>query len=191
MKKILSVILFGVLSSLSWAQTLAIDSKSVVIEWEAYKFSSMAPVTGVFDSFMISGLHTADKVENLFDGVSVLIDAHSVNSNNPVRDQRLVESYFQLFSDRSIRAWGNGFDGKKMDLTLHMNGKKATKQASVEIKEDKIIVKARYDMLSDFVLDKAYKSIHEACKALHTGPDGKAVTGTEFQVTLTAKLMKL
>ena len=67
----------------------------------------------------------------------------------------------------------------------------AQRRVSVDVSNDKISFEANFDMMKDFMLGEAWSSIHEACKLLHTGPDGKSVTGTDVTVRFSADLMKL
>jgi hypothetical protein len=43
----------------------------------------------------------------------------------------------------------------------------------------------------DFALNGPWSSLHEACKALHTGADGVAKTWTEVMLTVSANVARI
>ena len=182
------VFLFSV--NLFAADWYAVDTKSFKIEWEAYKFTSRAAVKGTFDSYMAGGFHKASSVGDLFEGVEILIDTGSVNSGLEVRDMTLGSKFFKLFTGTTIVAQTANYKDGEVDLLVNMNGRMATRRVAVDINDDKIAFEANFDMMKDFMLGDAWASIHEACKLLHTGPDGKSVTGTDVTVRFSANLIK-
>ena len=184
------VLLFMALNTV-FGGGFAVDTKSFKIEWEAYKFTSRAAVKGTFDRYMAGGFHQAKTVGGLFDGVEILIDTASVNSGNPVRDNTLGTKFFNLFVGDSITAQTSNYKDGEVDLFVNMNGRMAQRRVSVDVSNNKISFEANFDMMKDFMLGDAWSSIHEACKVLHTGPDGKSVTGTDVTVRFSADLMKL
>ena len=57
-------------------------------------------------------------------------------------------------------------------------------------KDGKLEASVTVDMM-DFALDGPWASIHETCKALHTGADGVAKTWTEVMLKVTADVAKI
>ena len=169
----------------------AVDTKSFQIEWEAYKFTSRSAVKGTFNKYMAGGFHQSKTVGGLFDGVEILIDTGSVNSGNPARDYTLGAKFFKLFTGSTITAQTSNYENGEVDLLVNMNGRMAQRRVNVDVNDSKISFEANFDMMKDFMLGEAWSSIHEACKLLHTGPDGKSVTGTDVTVRFSADLMKL
>ena len=185
------IVLFTIALNTVFGQGFAVDTKSFKIEWEAYKFTSRAAVKGTFDRYMAGGFQQSKTVGDLFDGVEILIDTGSVNSGNPARDYTLGVKFFKLFSGGIITAQTSNYENGEVDLFVNMNGRMAQRRGNVSISDSKISFEANFDMMKDFMLGEAWNSIHEACKLLHTGPDGKSVTGTDVTVRFSANLMKL
>lgn len=184
-------LIFFISMNLHAADWFAVDTKSFKIEWEAYKFTSRAAVKGTFNRYMAGGFHKAKSVGGLFDGVEILIDTSSVNSGVEIRDQTLGSKFFQLFSGATITAQTANYADGQVDLFVSMNGRMAVRRVPVQISDTAVSFEANFDMMKDFMLKDAWASIHEACKLLHTGPDGKAVTGTDVTVRFSADLLKL
>ena len=174
-----------------FGEGFAVDTKSFKIEWEAYKFTSRAAVKGTFNRYMAGGFHQSKTVGGLFDGVEILIDIGSVDSGNAARDYTLGTKFFNLFTGATITARTANYENGEVDLLVNMNGREAERRISVDITDSKISFEANFDMMKDFMLSEAWNSIHEACKYLHTGPDGKSVTGKDVTVRFSADLIKL
>lgn len=152
-------------------------------EWTAYKYTEKAAVGGTFNTFTLSETKAASSLADAMKGLSIEIDAASVESNNPARNTTIAEKYFALFAPQSIIK-GNVLsvqgDDKKgsIDINIDMNGVQKPYTFSYEEKEGNLVASSVMDMM-DFQLQKPFDSIHTACKTLHTGADGVAKTWTE------------
>lgn len=152
-------------------------------EWTAYKYTEKAAVGGTFNTFTLSPTPPATSLSEAFEGVSIEIDAASVESNNPARNTTIAEKYFALFAPKSIIT-GNVLSAKgderkgSIEINIDMNGVQKPYTFSYEGKEGSLVASSVMDMM-DFQLQKPFDSIHTACKTLHTGKDGVAKTWTE------------
>ena len=78
-----------------------------------------------------------------------------------------------------------------MDISIEMNGVSKTLPFSYTYESTKGILEAKSVMdMMDFNLKGPFDSIHEACKTLHTGPDGVAKTWTEVALQVTAEVIE-
>ena len=152
-------------------------------EWTAYKYTEKAAVGGTFNAFTLSPAKPAPSLVGAIQGLSIEIDAASVESNNPARNTTIAEKYFALFAPKStikgnvLSAKGDEKEGS-IDINIDMNGVQKSYTFSYEEKEGNLVASSVMDMM-DFQLQKPFDSIHTACKTLHTGSDGVAKTWTE------------
>ena len=157
--------------------------RAAVPEWTAYKFTDKVAVGGTFNSFSLSSPKRAYSFSDSIEGLSIEIDASSVESNNLARNKTIAEKYFSLFAPQSVIK-GNvlsvtGDDQKgSIVINIDMNGVQKPYTFSYAQKEGSVVASSVMDML-DFQLQKPFDSIHTVCKALHTGADGVSKTWTE------------
>ena len=151
--------------------------------WTAYKYTEKAPVGGTFNTFTLSPAKPAPSLTDAIQGLSIEIDASSVESKNPARNTTIAEKYFALFAPKSVIK-GNVISAKgddkkgSIEINIDMNGVQKPYTFSYEEKDGGLIASSVMDMM-DFQLQKPFDSIHTACKTLHTGTDGVAKTWTE------------
>ena len=152
-------------------------------EWTAYKYTEKAAVGGTFNTFTLSTPQKSDSFTKAVEGLSIEIDAASVESNNPGRNATIAGTFFGLFAPQNsikgnvILARGDEKKGE-IQINIDMNGVQKPYTFGYENKEGKIVASSVMDMM-DFNLTAPYDSIHTACKTLHTGTDGVAKTWTE------------
>ena len=78
-----------------------------------------------------------------------------------------------------------------MNINIEMNGVSKVLPFSYSYEAAKGVLEAKSVMdMMDFNLQAPFKSIHEACKVLHTGPDGVAKTWTEVALQVTAEVIE-
>ena len=172
------------------------EIKSAKPEWTAYKFTNKAPVGGTFNSYTLSETQSATALTKAFDGLSIEIDASSVESNNPQRNTTITEQYFAKFAPQHtlkanvVSSKGDNTKGT-MNINIEMNGVSKTLPFSYTYESTKGVLEAKSVMdMMDFNLKGPFDSIHEACKTLHTGPDGVAKTWTEVALQVTAEVIE-
>ncbi len=130
------------------------DMAKTSLTWTAFKTPDKVGVPGTFDEITLAG--------NSFE-----INTKSVNSNNELRDGKLVQFFFDNLSDSLITgSYGLAVDGV-MPVTLKMNGIEKTVDFTVSESDTATIVTGTIDILSDFSGNAALEAIAEACKELH------------------------
>ena len=163
-------------------------------EWTAYKYTEKSAVEGTFNTFTLSTPKTTDSFASSLEGLSIEIDASSVESKNPERNKTIAEKYFALFAPQSaikgnvVSAKGDEEKGS-IDINIDMNGMQKTYTFAYEQKEGTVVASSVMDMM-DFQLQKPFDSIHESCKTLHTGTDGVAKTWTEVALRVVVRYDK-
>jgi polyisoprenoid-binding protein YceI len=164
--------------------------KEQKLEWTGFKTTKKLPVKGSFKKIK----HNSTKAGTPHDLISSLkfsLDTSSVDSRNPVRDKRLVKSFFKLMkgsiSGEIVQVKGKNAGVAQVSLT--MNG--VTKPLAFRFKLDgtKFSAVGRLDIL-DFQSSKALKALNKACFDLHKGPDGVSKTWSDVEIKISAELKK-
>ena len=157
------------------------------LQWTAYKTSDKVPVKGTFkDVRIISSNKSADAAGSL-EGLSFEIPVSSIFTNDTIRDGKLQKFFFAVM-DNSMTLKGK-FKVESADsgnLDISMNGMSRELPFKFEVQQDTIHLNANMD-LNDWGAQTALESINEACRELHTGPDGVSKTWNE--VALNAKIL--
>ncbi|MFK7873063.1 MAG: YceI family protein [Oligoflexales bacterium] len=192
MKKILFFALLF-LQTHSYGAACFYKMETPKLTWSGYKFMSKFAVNGTFDNITL--VHS-QKPENDMDAFlkSILfdIDVASLNSGMDIRDKKLVLYLFGgLKNPGHIRGRIKSSDihhGTGL-AEISLNGVRKDVVFSVSQDGSSMSWKGKIDML-DFKMNDAFKSIHTACKELHTGPDGKSKTWSEVGLEITTKITK-
>ena len=163
--------------------------------WTAYKFTEKAPVGGTFNTFKMSEGTAAPTLTGALKGLTMEIDGASIESGNPGRNATVATQYFGKFAEKAqlkgavVSASGDAEKGTVV-INLGMNGVSKDVEFTYAVSaEGALKAKATMEMM-DFSLKAAFDSIHETCKALHTGKDGLAKTWTDVALTVDAKVTK-
>ncbi len=172
-----------------------VKPEDVKVEWTAYKFTDKTPVLGTFNTYEIKGPSSAKDLTTLVKGLSIDIDASSIESNNAGRNATIREYFFQKFVPAFIiKGEVESFSGEESSgeiaFKINMNSVSHTIPMKYKIdSENNFSAEGKFTM-NDFKLKEAYDSIHETCQALHTGEDGIAKTWEEIGLKVTAKYQK-
>jgi len=75
-------------------ETISITKEKIKVNWTAYKFTERAGVSGVFDEIIIKDKMYGTSIKDILHSLKFEIPVTSINSNNPERDQKLVNSFF-------------------------------------------------------------------------------------------------
>jgi polyisoprenoid-binding protein YceI len=163
--------------------------------WTAYKTSDKAAVGGTFNEFQFATAEPATSLSDAIKGLSMSINPASVESNNAPRNATIAGKYFAGFanptaiSGKVLSVSGDDAAGT-VSIQVAMNAVTKDLDFKYTVGEDGALeASATTDML-DFSLGGPLASLHEACKALHTGADGVAKTWTEVMLKVNATVVK-
>lgn len=162
------------------------DEEGSSLQWTAYKTSDKVPVKGTFKEVRITGSNKGADAAGAIDGMSFEIPVSSIFTNDTIRDGKLQKFFFAVM-ENSMTLKGK-FSVESEDsgnLNISMNGMSKELPFQFEVEQDTIHLNASMD-LNDWGAQKALESLNEACKVLHTGPDG--VSKTWDEVALNAKI---
>lgn len=149
-------------------QETSFDLDKTTLTWTAFKTPEKIGVSGTFDDITLT--------DNSF-----VINAKSVNSNNPDRDPKLRDIFFGSMSDSLITGNYGIPTENKIPVTLTMNGVEKTFDFDYMDNDTARIVTGSIDMLGDFSGNAAYEAIHKACYDLHLG---KTWTDVDLKVVM-------
>ena len=163
--------------------------------WTAYKTTDKAAVSGTFNDYQFATAEPAASLSDALAGLNLSINPASVESNNAPRNATIASKYFALFenpttiSGKVLSVTGNDESGTS-GIQVTMNGQSKDLDFSYTVADTgELQASVSADML-DFALNGPWASLHEACKALHTGADGVAKTWTEVMLKVSAKVVK-
>ena len=172
MKKSFVIVFVALFSTTLFAR---FEVSNVALQWSAFKTPKKIAVKGTFKDMKLES-HSTQSLNSSLIGTSLTIDTRSVSSGNEGRDIKLVHSYFDLFSNPTIKATIVKVTPKSIVMALQMNDKRANIIMDYHfINETTMQLEGSMDMLK-FALGDALKSINEACFDLHKGKTWADVT---------------
>ena len=164
--------------------------------WTAYKTTDKAAVNGTFNDYQFTTVEPAASLSDALAGLNMSINPASVESNNAPRNATIVSKYFALFENptairgKVLSVNGNDESGT-IGMQITMNGVSKDLDFSYTVADDGELQASVSADMFDFALNGPWSSLHEACKALHTGADGVAKTWTEVMLKVTANVAKV
>ncbi|MEA1916489.1 MAG: YceI family protein [Campylobacterota bacterium] len=178
MKKIL--LSLALASSLSFAYT--IDTKTVELNWTAFKLLSKEGVKGSFDDYKVSlNKTTCKSLTKMLVGSTVTINSSSVDASNALKNANISNFFFKKFSENTISAKivkmmeGNNLGTIELEVTMNKVTSKVPMQYTIS-KSGKFVATGVLDIM-DFNLNSAYNSLATQCESYHKG-----VTWTQVNI---------
>ena len=157
------------------------------VQWTAYKTSDRVAVKGTFKEVRIATKAQGADASGALDGLDFEIPVSSIMTNDTIRDGKLQNFFFAVMENSltlkgkfRVESEGSG------NLAISMNGMSRDLPFTYQVDQDTIKLEASMD-LNNWGAQTALESLNEACKELHTGPDG--VSKTWNDVTLNAKIL--
>ena len=163
--------------------------------WTAYKTSDKAPVSGSFNEFQFAVAEPAGSLSDAIKGLAMSINPASVESNNAPRNATIATKYFAGFanpdaiSGKALSVSGDDTAGT-VSIQVAMNAVTKDLDFKYTVAEGGALEASATTDMMDFSLKGPWASLHEACKALHTGADGVAKTWTEVMLKVNATVVK-
>ena len=197
MKKIvLSLLCSAALVSSLYAECTYTQKESLEVGFKAYKTPLKIGVGGKFNSVKYTAQKlSATDLKSLLVNAQAVVDTASVNTNNALRDKKLVTFFFDMMKEKQINAkiTAVNIDEKSKDLSgvidldITMNG--VTHPAQMKFFLEKNILHADGVIdLADYDALGALASINKACYDLHKGKTWSDVSiGFIIPMTSTCK----
>lgn len=164
-----------------------INASNSSVQWTAYKTTDKLPVKGTFTEINILKSSDGNSRIEALEGVEFEIPVSSIFSKDTIRDGKLNKFFFEVMENTmSLKGTFAVIDKNNGNLALTMNGITKDLPFNYEMSNDTILINATMD-LNIWQAKNAVESLHEACLALHTGPDG--VSKTWEEVGISAKIL--
>jgi hypothetical protein len=138
--------------------------------WTAYKFTDKVAVSGTFDQFELTTIENTSTPENLLVGNKIMINTHSVNTENPIRDAKIRIHFFDVMETDTILGEIISAKNGKGKLMLELHQMKDTVSYTYMNQLDTLVVNTAID-LNNWNGQKAINSLNTECYELHMGPD--------------------
>lgn len=138
------------------------------IEWTAFKTPEKVGVKGTFSDVKLLDVKEAATLEESLKGASFIVTTSTVSTNDAGRDEKLKVEFFAKMVGNINGFFGEFKDGKVL-VNLTMNGVTKEKEFTYVVADNTVKINGSVDILGDFVAQKAFDSLHEACKDLHAG----------------------
>jgi len=168
-------------------ESYIIDSKNSVINWTAYKTTDKIPVKGVFEEVNIVGNKSAPNKEDLLKGLEFEIPVGSINSNDSIRDFKLVKFFFEVMENTiSLKGKFTSLENGKGIVELSMNGISNDLPFRYEIKEDHILIRSVLN-LDNWKAQLAIESLNKVCNEKHKAADGISKTWSDVGILIQVK----
>lgn len=163
---------------------------STQVSFTSYKTTEKLPVGGKFTKIDITNSNSGDTVFEVLNGAAFSIPISSLFTNDATgtRDPKILQFFFGVMTNTEfITGVFHVSDNDKYSIDVTMNGETSSIPLTSEMVSDtEYIFKGTMDLQNWKALD-AVSSLNEACKVLHTGPDG--VTKTWSEVAVQAKVL--
>lgn len=169
--------------------TYKYDEASTILTWTAFKLTEKVGVDGSFDEINV----VANESEDMFGvltGATFDIPVVSVNSQDPVRDPKIRDSFFGTMTETaSITGEILSMTATSAKVKISMNGVSVEYDGDVSVEGETITMKTTIDIL-DFGGQPSIDEIGKVCEAKHTGEDGVNKFWSDVDVAVQTKLIK-
>lgn len=172
----------------------SIDSTKATVNWTAFKTSEKIGVGGQFDDVQVLGVSKGASISDALFNLKFNIKTASTNTNNADRDQKIITFFFGNMSKPEVISGyiksteGNNANGKCI-ASLRLNEIEKEVPLDYVFVNDTITLTGTMDVL-DWNASKGLSAINNACKALHTGADGKSVTWPNVDLKIKTVVIK-
>lgn len=152
------------------AESCHFTLSSSSVEWTAYKTPKKVGVKGSFNKLEIkTKKDQSDSIEMAIQGARFMADSASVNTENPDRDQKIVNSFF-IKKNKAVEISGNVKSVKKdkVEVEFNINGNKKVIPMNLAIQGTNATLTGSIDVM-DFLMGENLAALTKACYDLHEG----------------------
>lgn len=197
---IFTALVFGMLSSCtpknntetsevkSQEKIYLLNTDSIALQWTAYKTTQRIGVSGSFDSISINSEKTSGTIIELLTNTKIKISTASVNSNNEIRDPKIVAFFFGKFAvPNEILANVDSANAEKAYISITMNGVTKPVEANYTVKDNILEIIANVNT-PDWNAEAGLAALNNECEDLHKGKDGISKLWPEVSVAIRCPL---
>ncbi len=169
-------------------------SSSSTLTWTAYKTTAKVPVSGVFDTVLVSSETSEGSIVDIMKGAEVDIPVATVNSNNPDRDMKIGKFFFGVLTNperitgKVVSVEGDENGGKAV-IAIGLNGLSKEVTSEYEVVNNMLRITMNFDV-NTWDGQAAVAALNEACYILHQGEDGESALWSEVAVEIVTTFNK-
>lgn len=154
------------------ACTYSYDSTTTELTWTAFKLTEKIGVNGTFDAITVDAKESVPSMFDVLTGANFNISIASLNSQDPIRDGKVKNSFFgNMIETSEITGTVNSISSSSASVSILMNGVSKTYDGTVTVKDETITMTTTIDLV-DFDAQTSLDSLSVVCAEKHTGPDG-------------------
>ena len=169
--------------------TYKYDENATILTWTAFKLTEKVGVDGSFDEINVVA-NESDNMFGVLTGATFEIPVASVNSQDPVRDPKIKDSFFGTMNETmAITGSVISIDESGAKISITMNGVTVEYEGTIKVDEETITMNTTIDIL-DFDGQASIDEIGKVCEAKHTGEDGVNKFWSDVNVAVQTKLIK-
>ncbi len=162
-----------------------------MLRWTAYKTTKKIGVSGTFDSISIECQNTSGTIKELLENAKITINTASVNSNNKIRDPKIVKFFFGNLSIPSkITGFIESVSDNKVHIVLTMNGLKKTVISDFSIANKMLNINTIIN-LTDWNAQSSLSALNKECEDLHKDIDGISRLWPEVAIDILCPIEEL
>ncbi len=167
--------------------TYSYNEGTTTLDWTAFKTTSKVPVEGSFNEFEVTAESGADP-KKVAESMSFTIKTASVETNNPDRNTKIYEHFFQVINTPEIKGSVKslGEDGKAV-VAITMNNITFDVEGTYLIDDVNFDFKATIDVAAWNGMP-GIEALNGVCKDLHAGEDKVSKLWSEVEISFFTKL---
>ncbi|WP_020528063.1 YceI family protein [Flexithrix dorotheae] len=167
---------------------------STTVEWTAFKLTEKVGVGGKFDEFKVLSAKESGSPKELLNGLEFSIETGSVNTENPIRDQKIVESFFGTLTNTGmitgkVAALEGDDNSGKATVNLTLNEIEKVVELAYAVKGEQVYLEGEINV-GDWDGMAAIDALNKVCLAGHTGTDGVSKLWPDVELNISSKLVK-
>lgn len=169
-----------------------VNPEKTKVRWTAFKTSEKVGVAGEFKQANVSGGEKSTKLTDAISSIKFNIPTSSTNTENPERDQKIVESFFNTMEGGDLiigmvnKVEGDNSVGK-CTFFLTMNNIEKEVVLDYTLQENILTLKGTIDV-ANWNGNDAIAALNEVCSDLHKGEDGESVLWSEVDIEVECEL---
>ena len=168
-----------------------ITTDSTDLKWTAFKTTKRIGVSGSFDSISIIAKKTTGTIKELLENAEITINTASVNSNNAIRDPKIVEFFFGTFSaPKEILGTIDSMTNDKIYIGITMNGVEKTVESGYSIAGNLLEINTVIN-LPDWNAENGLSELSSECGDLNKGEEGMSKFWPEVAINITCPVERI
>ena len=161
----------------------SLAGEGVHLKWTAYKFTEKAGVSGTFDQVTVEPKNNSGTMQEIVDGTEFQVITRSVNTNMPMRDDRIYNSLFATINADTIAGSLTATAADQGTVSMGLGAYQGEASFEYKLEMDTIVISTSIN-LEAWEASSGVEALNEACKLEHTGTDGVSKLWPDVDITI-------